>query len=175
MIQLGPSKQVGLFAAAIAAVAVFFVAVFCVQPGPALALKGGGFDGTVNLEPSSHIGFDVVKEKKLIGHQRWRRTTKIQNFEFGQALAGCGAGLIAPIDAVVPGSVKLKRKKGRFTLKASGPGLSVSVSGSFLKRFRAAYGEFHLFGPVLVDGVTRTCDTGPRGWSAKRTSNSNTK
>ncbi len=151
--------------------AITVAALPCLQPGSAQAYKGGGFDGTVNLEPTSAVSFDLVKEKKLIGPHRWRRTSKIKHVEFGQALAGCGAGLIAPIDAVVPGSAKLK-KKGRFTLKASGPGLSLSVSGSFLKRFRAAYGEFRFAGSWAVDGVGRACDTGPRGWTAERASTS---
>jgi hypothetical protein len=69
----------------------------------------------------------------------------------------------------------VKLKKGRFVLKASTPSLSVSVSGTFVKRFGGAYGEFHLSGSFLVDAETRTCDTGPRGWATQRTSSSNSR
>jgi hypothetical protein len=138
---------------------------------PAHAFKGGHFEGGVNLEPNSRISFDLVKTKKQIGSHRWRRTAKVENVVFEQALAGCGASGVLAISTPLPGSVKLKKnQRGRFVLKASSPGLSLSMSGNFVSRFRAVYGEFHLAGSFLVDGTASSCDTGPRGWEAQRTS-----
>ena len=78
---------------------------------------------------------------------------------------------VSPIDVAFPGSVKLKKNnRGKFALNASQPGLSLSISGNFVNRFRTAYGEFHLAGSFLVDGTSGTCDTGPRDWEAQRTS-----
>jgi hypothetical protein len=149
--------------------ALVAVALLGIAAAPASAFKGGHFEGAVNLEPASRVSFDLIKTKKKIGHHKWRRTTKIEDVVFEGALAGCGAETIAPIGTPIPGSTKLK-KKGRFTLKASSQGRSLVLSGNFIRRFRAAYGEFRLAGSFEVDGEVTTCDTGPRGWTARRAS-----
>jgi hypothetical protein len=151
------------------AMAVAAMALLGIAAAPASAFKGGHFEGTVNLEPASRITFDLVKTKKKIGRHKWRRTTKIENVAFEGALAGCGEESIAPIGTPIPASTKLK-DKGRFTLKTSSPGRSLELSGNFVRRFRAVYGEFRLAGRFEVDGELRTCDTGPRGWTGRRTS-----
>jgi hypothetical protein len=151
------------------ATALAAVAMLGIAAAPASAYKGGHFEGTVNLEPASRVSFDLVKRKKKIGRHKWRRTTKIENVAFEGALAGCGAETIAQISTPIPASTKLN-DQGRFTLKTSSPGRSLVLSGNFIRRFRAVYGEFRLAGSFEVDGELRTCDTGPRGWTGRRTS-----
>lgn len=132
-------------------------------PGAAMAKTGKwSYDGTVNLDPDSAVSFDVVRSKR--GGKKVVRNAVIEN-----AFAGCG-GVISQISTPIADKGTLRKGRKGFKLKSTGPLQTLKVKGNITARGREAYGSFQLKGSFLVDGVTRSCDTGPRGWTATLTS-----
>jgi len=133
------------------------------MPTAALGKSGKwSYDGTVNLEPDSSFSFDVVRKKR--GGKK-----KVKNAVFENVFAGCGDAP-AQISTPIPDKGTLKKGGKGFKLKAAGDLQSLDVRGKVTGRGKEAYGTLHLRGSFLVDGQTRTCDTGSRGWTATLTS-----
>ncbi len=127
-----------------------------------MAAAGPGtrsYAGQVALEPESSVTFKVRKKEN--------GAKKVKSVAFEGVTAGCFAeGVHTQVGGAIPGSDKAK--KGKFKLEYSDPVQQISFSGELKSRGKAASGTLRFSGMVEVDGTTRTCDTGPRNWSAER-------
>jgi hypothetical protein len=131
---------------------------------PAAVAKSGkwSYGGEVYLEPESRVSFDVVRKKR--GGKK-----KVKNAFVENVFAGCGDS-ISTISTPIPTKATLKKGGKGFKLNAIGPLQELHVSGKVTARGKKAYGTLHLKGSFVVDGETKSCDTGPRNWTAKLTS-----